>query len=47
MTATEIDKYGMKNSLRLKHDGITKFGYKVGNENTSPPQFDYHFLFYQ
>ena len=38
----EIDKYGMKNSLRLKHDGITTFGYKVGNENTGLPQFDYY-----
>ena len=38
----EIDKYGMKNSLRLKHDGIAIFGYKVGNDNTNLPQFDYY-----
>ena len=38
----EIDKYGMKNSLRLKHDGVTIFGYKVGNNNSNLPQFDYY-----
>ena len=37
----EIDKYGMKNSLRQRKDGIIIFGYKDKNNNSNPPLYDY------
>ena len=36
----EIDKFGMKNSLRQKHDGVTIFGYRIEGENPNSPLFD-------
>ena len=38
----EIDKYGMKNSLRQKNDGVTIFGYKEENTISNEPLFDYY-----
>ena len=38
----EIDKFGMKNSLRKKQDGITIFGYKSETDNLNTPLFDYY-----
>ena len=38
----EIDKFGMKNGLRKKHDGISIFGIKNNNNNNSSPcLYDY------
>ena len=39
----EIDKYGMKNGLRQKHDGLAIFGLKENNENPNIHTFDYYF----
>ena len=38
----EIDKFGMKNSLRKKKDGVTIFGCKDDNDNSNSPLFDYY-----
>ena len=38
----EIDKFGMKNSLRQKNDGITIFGYKDDHTMSNEPLFDYY-----
>ena len=37
----EIDKYGMKNGLRQKNDGVTIFGYKEDNNNSNISSYDY------
>ena len=37
----EIDKFGMKNGLRKKHDGISIFGIKNNNNNNNPCLYDY------
>jgi len=37
----EIDKFGMKNGLRKKHDGISIFGIKNNNDNNNPCIYDY------
>ena len=37
----EIDKFGMKNGLRKKHDGNSIFGLKNNNDNTNPFIYDY------
>jgi hypothetical protein len=37
----EIDKFGMKNGLRKKHDGNSIFGIKNNNKNTNPCIYDY------
>ena len=39
----EIDKYGMKNSLRKDPNGVTIFGYKRDNINPTGPLCDYYF----
>ena len=39
----EIDKYGMKNSLRKKSNGVTIFGYKNNNIIIGEPLYDYYF----
>ena len=39
----EIDKYGMKNGLRKKNDGLSIFGLKDNNENQNNPHSDYYF----
>ena len=39
----EIDKYGMKNSLRKKSNGVTIFGYKNNNIIINEPLYDYYF----
>ena len=39
----EIDKYGMKNSLRQKHDGLTIFGLKENTDNPNIHSSDYYF----
>ena len=39
----EIDKFGMKNGLRKKNDGLSIFGLKDNNENQSNPPYDYYF----
>jgi hypothetical protein len=39
----EIDKYGMKNGLRKKNDGLSIFGLKDNNENQNYPPSDYYF----
>ena len=39
----EIDKYGMKNSLRKKSNGVTIFGYKNNNIIINEPSYDYYF----
>ena len=39
----EIDKYGMKNGLRKKNDGLSIFGIKDNNENKNNPSSDYYF----
>ena len=39
----EIDKYGMKNGLRQKHDGLTIFGIKESNDNTTQNNNDYDY----
>ena len=41
----EINKYGMKNSLRQRHDGLTIFGIKDNNENQNYPNCDCYFDF--
>jgi hypothetical protein len=38
----EIDKYGMKNSLRQKNDGVTIFGYIDDNSISNEPLFDFY-----
>ena len=43
----EIDKYGMKNGLRQKHDGLTIFGIKENNENQNFHSCDYYLNFEQ
>ena len=37
----EIDKFGMKNGLRKKHDGNSIFGIKNNNDNTNQCIYDY------
>ena len=37
----EIDKFGMKNGLRKKHDGIAIFGIKNNKENSKISIYDY------
>ena len=37
----EIDKFGMKNSLRQRKDGVIIFGYKDENNNSNSPLYDY------
>ena len=37
----EIDKFGMKDSLRKKHDGTTIFGIKNESDNPDIPLYDY------
>ena len=37
----EIDKFGMKNGLRKKHDGNSIFGIKNNNDNTNQYIYDY------
>ena len=37
----EIDKFGMKNGLRQKHDGCSIFGIKNNNDKTQPCKYDY------
>ena len=37
----EIDKFGMKNGLRKKHDGNSIFGIRNNNDNTNPCIYDY------
>lgn len=39
----EINKYGMKNGLRKKNDGLSIFGLKDDNENKNNPSSDYFF----
>jgi hypothetical protein len=39
----EIDKYGMKNGLRKKNDGLSIFGLKDNNENQNNSHSDYYF----
>jgi hypothetical protein len=39
----EIDKFGMKNGLRKKNDGLSIFGLKDNNENQNSPPSDYYF----
>ena len=39
----EIDKYGMKNGLRQKHDGLTIFGLKENTDNPNIHSSDYYF----
>ena len=39
----EIDKFGMKNGLRKKHDGISIFGIKNNNSSIHPCSYDYLF----
>ena len=39
----EIDKYGMKNSLRKKYNGVTIFGYSKNNNIPNEPLYDYYF----
>ena len=39
----EIDKYGMKNSLIKKSNGVTIFGYKNNNIIINEPLYDYYF----
>ena len=41
----EIDKYGMKNGLRQRHDGLTIFGIKDNNEKNNFHNCDYYFNF--
>ena len=36
----EIDKFGMKNSMRQKQDGVTIFGYRIDGENPNNPLYD-------
>jgi hypothetical protein len=36
----EIDKFGMKNSMRQKQDGVTIFGYRIDGENPNKPLYD-------
>ena len=38
----EIDKYGMKKGLRKKKDGLSIFGCKDENNNSSLPIYDYY-----
>ena len=38
-----IDKYGMKNGLRQKHDGLAIFGFKDKNGATKSNNCDYYF----
>ena len=38
-----IDKYGMKNSLRKKCNGVIIFGYSNNNNIPSEPLYDYYF----
>ncbi len=37
----EIDKFGMKNGLRQKNDGVTIFGFKLDNNNSNISSYDY------
>ena len=39
----EIDKFGMKNSLRQKHDGLTIFGIKENIDNTTQNSYNYDY----
>jgi hypothetical protein len=39
----EIDKYGMKNGLRQKHDGLTIFGIKEDNDKTTQNSSNYDY----
>jgi hypothetical protein len=41
--SVEIDKYGMKNGLRQKHDGLTIFGLKENSDNPNIHTSDYYF----
>ena len=41
----EIDKFGMKNGLRQKNDGIAIFGCKTNNDYSNIPLFDYYLDF--
>ena len=38
----EIDKFGMKNGMRQKKDGIAIFGYKIDGENQNNSLYDYY-----